>query len=155
MRPAVLEPPDFGTAGINFNVKAGAIEQTEQPFGWVGIADLAINDPSIVMVNRNQGSGTRIVIDSLLSGAQPAGYAIQPSNHQAVAAAIVQHRADWGIAIEAAARASQLAFIPLQEERFDFVVPTERRQRPAITAFVKMLADDSTRRALRDLGLHT
>ncbi len=119
------------------------------------IADLVVNEPSIVMVNRNQGSGTRIVIDSLLAGAQPTGYAIQPSNHRAVAAAIVQHRADWGIAIEAAARSSQLAFIPLQEERFDFVIPAERRQRPAVTAFVKLLVDDSTRQALRALGLRT
>jgi putative molybdopterin biosynthesis protein len=41
-----------------------------------------------VMVNRNQGSGTRILIDRLLQGAQPIGYAVQPRSHNAVAAAV-------------------------------------------------------------------
>ena len=46
-------------------------------------------DPACVMVNRNQGSGTRALIDRLLEGARPAGYAVQPRNHNAVAAAVV------------------------------------------------------------------
>ena len=40
------------------------------------------------MVNRNQGSGTRALIDRLLGGARPPGYAVQPRNHNAVAAAV-------------------------------------------------------------------
>ena len=51
------------------------------------------------MVNRNPGSGTRILIDRLLGGARPAGYAVQPKSHNAVAAAVAQGRADWGVAI--------------------------------------------------------
>ena len=46
-------------------------------------------DPACVMVNRNQGSGTRALIDRLLGGVKPAGYAVQPRNHNAVAAAVV------------------------------------------------------------------
>jgi putative molybdopterin biosynthesis protein len=49
-----------------------------------------IADPTCVMVNRNQGSGTRALIDRLLGGARPHGYAVQPRNHNAVAAAVVQ-----------------------------------------------------------------
>ena len=106
-----------------------------------------------VMVNRNQGSGTRILIDRFLDGGKPAGYAVQPTNHNAVAAAVVQHRADWGVAIESVALSSGLGFLPYQEERYDFVVPKVRRQRPAVQAFLQLLAEDATRTRLMSLGL--
>lgn len=115
----------------------------------------AVTDPqesSCVMVNRNQGSGTRILIDRLLGGAKPQGYAVQPSNHNAVAAAIAQGRADWGLAIESVAVANDLGFVPYQEEHYDFVIPKSRRDRPAVQAFIKMLGEESTRRTLTELG---
>ena len=78
------------------------------------------------MVNRNQGSGTRVLIDRLLGGAQPAGYAVQPRNHNAVAAAVVQGRADWGVTLDTIARSAGLGFLPVQDEQYDFVVPQAR-----------------------------
>ena len=66
------------------------------------------------MVNRNQGSGTRVLIDRLLGGARPAGYAVQPRNHNAVAAAVVQGRADWGMTLDTIARSAGLGFLPVQ-----------------------------------------
>ena len=74
------------------------------------------------MVNRNQGSGTRILIDGLLQGARPAGYALQPRSHNAVAAAVAQGRADWGVAIQRVADQHGLDFLPLAFEQYDFVV---------------------------------
>jgi putative molybdopterin biosynthesis protein len=112
----------------------------------------AIADPQCTMVNRNQGSGTRILIDRLLCGARPSGYAIQPGNHNAVAAAIVQGRADWGLAIESVARANDLDFVSYQKERYDFVVPKSRINRPAVRAFVNLLHADATRGRLSQLG---
>jgi putative molybdopterin biosynthesis protein len=109
---------------------------------------------SCVMVNRNQGSGTRILIDRLLSGARPRGYAIQASNHNAVAAAVVQGRADWGLAIEYVARANDLGFLPYQDECYDFVIPKARCERPAVKAFASLLAEPSTRAHLAQLGFH-
>jgi putative molybdopterin biosynthesis protein len=108
-----------------------------------------------IMVNRNQGSGTRILIDRLLQGARPPGYAMQPSNHNAVAAAIAQGRADWGLAIETVARTYGLGFVPSQEERYDFVVPKDRKDRPAVRAFLKLLASNEAREQLRSLGFRT
>jgi putative molybdopterin biosynthesis protein len=116
------------------------------------IAARATSDSLCVMVNRNQGSGTRILIDSLLNGARPSGYAVQPTNHNAVAAAVAQRRADWGLAIESVARANSLGFVPYQEERYDFVVPKSRRHRPAVEAFAALLNEESTRRQLESLG---
>jgi putative molybdopterin biosynthesis protein len=107
-----------------------------------------------MMVNRNQGSGTRILIDRLLAGSKPGGYAIQPSNHNAVAAAIAQSRADWGVAIESVARANNLGFLPYQEERYDFVIPKSRQDRPAVRAFLELLADEVTKQRLTELGFN-
>lgn len=119
------------------------------------IVALAQQDPHCLMVNRNQGSGTRILIDRLLGGAKPSGYAVQPSNHNAVTAAIAQGRADWGVAIEAVARDAGLGFLPFQEEHYDFVVLKERRERPAVQAFLKLLSDKQTRRKLAEMGLRS
>src|SRR3954467_3783165 len=56
----------------------------------------AIADPACIMVNRNQGAGTRILIDRMLGGARPDGYWNQPRSHNAVAAAGPQHPPAWG-----------------------------------------------------------
>ena len=72
----------------------------------------ALADPACLMVNRNQGAGTRILIDGLLGEARPDGYWNQPRSHNAVAAAVAQGRADWGVTIEPIARAAGLGFIP-------------------------------------------
>jgi putative molybdopterin biosynthesis protein len=121
--------------------------------GFTEILALASSDANCVMVNRNQGSGTRVLIDRLLNGGKPSGYAVQPSNHNAVAAAIVQGRADWGVTIESVARAAGLGFLPFQEECYDFVVPKARRERPAVKTFLSLLAEPATRQKLAELGL--
>jgi putative molybdopterin biosynthesis protein len=105
------------------------------------------------MVNRNQGSGTRALIDRLLDGARPAGYAVQPRNHHAVAAAISQGRADWGVTLDTIARSAGLGFLPLREERYDFVVPASRATGAGVMAFRKLLVEPSTRSALAQLGM--
>ena len=92
----------------------------------------AILDPSCLVANRNAGSGTRILIDRFLGGARPAGYSYQASSHNAVAAAIVQHRADWGVAIETVALRYGLGFLPLQAEEYDVVISARRFDRPAV-----------------------
>ena len=113
----------------------------------------ALADPACVMVNRNQGSGTRVLIDRLLAGARPPGHPVQPRTHNAVAAAVAQGRADWGVTIEPVARRAGLGFIPLQQEQYDFVIPTARAERRAVVAFRTILADPATRAALTRLGM--
>jgi putative molybdopterin biosynthesis protein len=110
-------------------------------------------DPTCVMVNRNQGSGTRILIDQLLGGVKPPGYTVQSRSHNAVAAAVVQGRADWGIAIRGVAELAGLGFLPLTEERYDFVVPRARIDRAPIRQLQELLADPAVREKLASLGL--
>ena len=104
------------------------------------------------MINRNAGSGTRILIDGLLVGQQPAGYWAQAKSHNAVAVAVAQGRADWGVAIEPAAHAYGLGFLPLQPEHYDFLVPTSRLMRASVQRFIALLADPAVRDDLAALG---
>ena len=110
------------------------------------------NDADCRMVNRNAGSGTRILIDRLLDGVQPAGYVVQTRSHNAVAAAVAQGRADWGLAIEWVARLNNLGFLPLENEQYDFVIPADRIERPAVAAFCLLLDDPEIRRELKRMG---
>jgi len=112
----------------------------------------ALADPACIMVNRNQGAGTRILIDRLLGGARPDGYWNQPKSHNAVAAAVAQHRADWGMTIAPVAHAAGLGFIPFAEEHYDFALVTARKHRPAVQAFLQALASGQSRTALELAG---
>ncbi|WP_159585558.1 molybdopterin biosynthesis protein [Chelativorans xinjiangense] len=112
----------------------------------------ALADPTCLMVNRNQGAGTRILIDSLLGSARPDGYWNQPRSHNAVAAAVAQERADWGVTIAPVARAAGLGFIPLAEEHYDFALVAARKDRPAVKAFLAVLQSDECRKALEQAG---
>jgi putative molybdopterin biosynthesis protein len=112
----------------------------------------ALADPACIMVNRNQGAGTRILIDRLLGEARPDGYWNQPRSHNAVAAAVAQHRADWGMTIAPVAAAAGLGFIPLAEEHYDFALVTARKQRQAVRAFFDALASEEGRAALTQAG---
>jgi putative molybdopterin biosynthesis protein len=112
----------------------------------------ALADSECVLVNRNRGSGTRVLIDGLLGAARPAGYWAEARSHNAVAAAVAQGRADWGVAIAPVAKDAGLGFLPLQDEQYDFVVPKARLDRPPIKAFCELLAQDETRQALAAMG---
>ena len=112
----------------------------------------ALADPECLMVNRNQGAGTRILIDQLLGSARPDGYWNQPRSHNAVAAAVVQKRADWGVTIEPVAHAAGLGFIPLMQEHYDFALVSERKELPAVQAFLAALVSPDMRQALERAG---
>ena len=113
----------------------------------------ALADASCLMVNRNAGSGTRVLIDKLLNGARPPGYANQPKSHNAVAVSIAQKRSDWGVGIEPVARLYGLDFIPVSPEHFDFLVATAHRDRPAVKAFLEALEDSRIRKDITALGM--
>ena len=83
---------------------------------------------------------------------RPPGYAVQVKSHNAVAAAVQQRRADWGVAIDTVAGQYGLGFIALRPERFDFAVPTARIARPAVRMFRELLDDAEMRKKLRELG---
>ncbi len=115
-------------------------------------ATAAAADGACLMINRNGGSGTRIIIDRLLNGARPGGYTNQAKTHNAVAVAVAQGRADWGVAIETVARQYGLGFLPLLAERYDLVVPKSRLGRAPVQRFLELLRDRSVRARLAEMG---
>ena len=106
------------------------------------------------MVNRNRGSGTRVLIEEILQHADehPPGYHFEARSHNAVAVAVSQGRADWGIAIGAITDLYDLEFRPIREERYDFVIPESRKNRNAVAAFCDLLASPEVRAELAALG---
>ena len=114
---------------------------------------LAIEAKDCLMINRNRGSGTRVLIDKLLKGAKPRGFHAEAKSHNAVAAAVHQGRVDWGVAIENVARPLGLGFIPIVDEEYDFVLPKSRMTRAPVQAFRELLMRDQTRQGLRELGM--
>lgn len=127
----------------------------EARFAGLSAADAvarAARDPDLVMVNRNAGSGTRQLLDGLLAGARPAGFWNQPRSHNAVAAAVAQGRADWGVAIETVASAYGLGFLPVTEEHYDFAIQADRRAEPALAAFLAVLAEPGIAADIAGLG---
>ncbi|WP_144184286.1 molybdopterin biosynthesis protein [Elioraea rosea] len=152
---APLLPPGVGLIPGWRRMQGIVFRQGDARFEGRDIPDAvtaALADPACVMISRNQGSGTRILIERLLAGARPAGVLNQPKSHNAVAAAVAQGRVDWGVAIETVARAYGLGFLPLAEEHYDFAVPHARRGREAVQRFEALLAEEGTGAMLRELG---
>jgi len=108
----------------------------------------ALADPDCFLVNSNRGSGSRGLIDGLLAGRKPPGHAVEARSHNAVAAAVEQGRADWGVAIASVASAFDLAFLPRRDERYDFAIPEASCERPAVAAFRDLIGSPEVRRKL-------
>jgi putative molybdopterin biosynthesis protein len=121
------------------------------------IASLAdLTRPNVRFVNRQQGSGSRIEFDQLLSGAgiDPAtidGYQNEEFTHLAVAATIAGGRADAGFGIKAAAAEYELDYLPLLTERYYFACRREALLDPGVQGFVALLGGDEFRAILSAL----
>ncbi len=104
----------------------GLIVRPGNPKGIRGVADLARKNVSLI--NREEGAGARLLLDQQLAAAgvkaaQVKGYHQLAGSHLEIARAIAEGRADAGIGVRSAARLLGLDFIPLQEERYDLVMP--------------------------------
>jgi putative molybdopterin biosynthesis protein len=134
----------------------GMMVQRGNPKSIRGIEDLGRKN--IRIVNREQGAGARLLLDRGLDalGIRPthlAGYEQEAGSHLEVATLIAQRQADAGIGVKAAARLLGLAFIPLQEERYDLVIPNEYLdQHPALRQFLDTLVTRSFRTEIEALG---
>jgi putative molybdopterin biosynthesis protein len=112
-----------------FTRPQGFIVQKGNPKGINNIEDLIKED--VQLINRNPGSGTRILLDQLLNqqGITPQGalenvkgYQIEVNTHSAVASAIKHGRADVGLGIQTIAENNDLDFIKIRDEQYDFAI---------------------------------
>ncbi|MBS3919284.1 MAG: molybdopterin biosynthesis protein [Deltaproteobacteria bacterium] len=105
----------------------GLIVQRKNPKGLKGLVDLLRED--ISFINRQKGSGTRILLDHELRGlsidpGQIKGYEKEEFTHMAVASLVASGIADAGLGILPASKAMNLDFIPVTKERYDLVIPS-------------------------------
>ena len=112
----------------------------------------AIDEAGCTMINRNPGSGTRVLIDRLLRDERPVGYNVQTKSHNAVATAVVQQRADWGVAIDTVAASYGLGFLPIRDEHYDFIIPKLRKNHVPVLEFQKLLRDPTVQATLSEMG---
>ena len=113
--------------------------------------------PDITLINRQKGSGTRILLDQELRrlGIAPSGvkgYAHEVDTHLAIARSIAEGRADVGLGIEAAARACHIDFLPLHRERYDLVIPIEKHKNKKLAPLLKVIASQDFREAVTGAG---
>jgi putative molybdopterin biosynthesis protein len=125
------------------------------PRGLTRIEDLARN--GIRFVNRQRGAGTRVLLDYRLKelGIDPAdidGYQREEFTHLMVAASVAGGTADVGLGIQSAARALNLDFVPLLQERYDLVIPDEHYHSELLQPLLALIRDVSFRARVEALG---
>jgi putative molybdopterin biosynthesis protein len=125
------------------------------PKGIRGVGDLA--RPDVALVNRQAGSGTRILLDyelkkSGVGAAAISGYGNEEYTHMSVAMAVTSGRADVGMGIMAAARALDLDFIPVALERYDLVIPARLVNDPRIALLLDIIRSGKFREQVLALG---
>ena len=136
----------------------GIVVQKGNPRGISGVEDLL---EGVRFINRNPGSGTRVLLDLELGKlaeergvelrevtARITGYEIEAKSHSAVAAAVAHGRADAGIAIRTVAEQYGLDFIPLREEEYDFAIPKEKIEKREVQDFLSALRSSEFRQML-------
>ena len=113
--------------------------------------------PDITFVNRQQGSGTRVLLDLQLkkqgiSLFDIKGYDVEFTTHLAVASHIAHDSADVGLGIEAAAISNGLDFMPMFRERYDLVIPLAVYKSKRLAPMLEIIASDEFKKIVDGVG---
>jgi putative molybdopterin biosynthesis protein len=117
-----------------------------------------LTKPNVRFVNRERGSGARVLLDEQLSILKIShkdilGYGDEEMTHLAIASKIARAEADVGLGIEKVAmQVNDLDFIPLQKERYDIVIRKEDLERPHFQALMSILKSPSFRNEVLGIG---
>ena len=133
----------------------GLIVRKGNPKKIRGIKDIVKKD--VRFVNRQAGSGTRVLLDYILKeqGIDPAdimGYDHEEFTHMSVAVDVLSGVADCGIGIFAAAKALDLEFIPIGREQYDLIIPTEFLSDPKIKDILDIIKTPTFKKRVEEMG---
>ncbi|BBO75720.1 molybdopterin biosynthesis protein [Desulfosarcina widdelii] len=148
--------PDKPVKRVNLVMRdQGLIIPKGNPKRIRGIEDLGRED--IVFINRQGGSGTRILLDYRLEqiGLSPEkinGYSNEEFTHMNVAVAVLGGAADAGLGIYAAARALGLDFIPVVTEQYDLIIPEAHFKSGNIQVLLETITTDIFKQRVEALG---
>jgi putative molybdopterin biosynthesis protein len=143
-----------------YDREQGLIIKRGNPKNIQGFQDLMRED--VHFINRNRGSGTRLLIDGHLTELAHTlksdltecpmriqGYGYEAKTHSAVAAAVKNDRADVGFGIKTVATMLGLDFIKLDDEKYDFLIRRERLQKKSIKTFIELVGSKEFAATLR------
>lgn len=158
----ILKQSDISDSAVlvkGYKREQGFIVQKGNPNSITSLEDLI--GKKFVFINRNIGSGTRLLIDMNLKQIAKKmkkslkeltinidGYHIEARSHSAVAAAVHQKKADVGIGIRTVAEAYGLDFIPIQDENYDFIIHKESLQKKSVKLFLDTLRSKEFKESL-------
>jgi molybdate-binding protein/DNA-binding XRE family transcriptional regulator len=148
--------PKNAVAVITFAVwEEGIVTAQANPKNIHGIDDLARRD--VTIVNREQGAGSRALLDSALKrlgmdSKNVRGYNRIAPGHLQAAWQVQSGQADCCIATRAASRVFGLGFIPLVSERYDLAIRRQHLDMPSIQVLLDTLNRSNYRRELESLG---
>jgi putative molybdopterin biosynthesis protein len=133
----------------------GLILARGNPKGIGSIHDLTRED--VTFVNRQAGSGTRVLFDYKLEqlGVMPEGikgYGHEEFTHMAVAVDVLSGAADCGLGIFAAAKALKLDFIPIEKEQYDLIIPSSILENRNIQSILDTIESRSFKDRVIELG---
>ncbi len=133
-----------------YSREQGLIVAKNNPKNIVSFEDILRKD--IIFLNRNRGSGTRLLIDLKIKELAEiknislddlkksiTGYNVESKSHQAIGASIAYNKVDVGIGIKTIAEFYNLGFIPIIDERFDFLIPSDRLNKNSVKLFLDTL----------------
>ena len=148
--------PDLETIVINLIYRdLGLILRPGNPRNITGIENLA--QPKIRIINRQDGSGTRILLDFELKrfgidSKQINGYEKEVNTHNEVAMAVLSGTADVGLGILSAAKMLGLEFIHITKERYDLVIPEEKFSAKPLTALLEVIKSQKFKAKIEQMG---
>jgi molybdate-binding protein/DNA-binding transcriptional regulator YhcF (GntR family) len=150
----ILPGQEIAVVNLAYRIQ-GLMFASGNPRQIKGLTDL--RRPDLVFVNRQKGSGTRVLLDLQLKhqGILPSeirGYEVEHNTHLAIASAIAQGNADVGLGIKGAALSCNLDFMPLFRERYDLVIPMHNYRSQRLAAMLEIIASDEFKRIVDKVG---
>jgi len=133
----------------------GLFVQRGNPKKVKGLSDLIRED--IAFINRQKGSGTRILLDHTLKNLsldsnQIRGYEKEEFTHMGVASMVASGIADAGLGILSAARAMALDFIPIAKERYDVIIPSIYFEDEKVQKVIEAIRSDEFKKTALQMG---